>query len=79
MTLEDTYQLPHMDECIYSIGKASVFSTFDLNCGYCQITIARRTTKRPAARRATVRTYIRGFHSGFGTLLPLFNALLPSS
>jgi hypothetical protein len=34
MTSRDTYRLPRMDECIYSLGNASIFSTLDCNCGY---------------------------------------------
>jgi hypothetical protein len=37
VTVRDSYPLPRMDECIDSLGDASVFSTLDWNYGYWQI------------------------------------------
>jgi hypothetical protein len=34
VTGRDSYPLPRMDECIDSLGDASVFSTLDCNSGY---------------------------------------------
>ena len=40
LTVKDTYPLPRMDECLDSLGDATVFSTLDCNSGYWQIPIA---------------------------------------
>jgi hypothetical protein len=40
VTVRDSYPLPRMDECIDSLGDASVFSTLDCNSGYWQITVS---------------------------------------
>jgi hypothetical protein len=40
ITVRDTYPLPRMDECIDSLGDASVFTTLDCNSGYWQIPVA---------------------------------------
>ena len=40
ITVRDTYPLPRMDECIDSLGDASVFTTLDRNSGYWQIPVA---------------------------------------
>jgi len=37
MTVQDSYPIPRMDECIDSLGEAVVFSTFDANSGYWQV------------------------------------------
>ena len=42
MTVRDTYPLPRMDDCIDSLGDATVFSTLDANWGYWQVNIAPR-------------------------------------
>jgi hypothetical protein len=39
VTVRDSYPLPRMDECIDSLGDASVFSTLDCNSGYWQILV----------------------------------------
>lgn len=39
MTVRDTYPLPRMDECIDSLGGATIFSTVDCNNGYWQTEI----------------------------------------
>lgn len=38
-TRPDSNPVPRMDECINSLGKATVFSTFDGNNGYWQVEI----------------------------------------
>jgi hypothetical protein len=38
-TVKDSYPIPRMDECIDSLGDASIFSTLDCNAGYWQIPI----------------------------------------
>ena len=40
ITVRDTYPQPRMDECIESVGDASVFTTVDCNLGYWQIQVA---------------------------------------
>jgi hypothetical protein len=40
VTVRDSYLLPRMDDCIDSIGDASVFSTLDCNSGYWQIPVS---------------------------------------
>ena len=39
MTVRDSYPIPRMDECIDSLGDASVCTNLDANCGYWQIEI----------------------------------------
>jgi hypothetical protein len=39
ITVPDTYLLPRMDECIDSLGDATVFTTLDCNSGYWQIPV----------------------------------------
>jgi hypothetical protein len=48
MTINDSYPLPRMDECLDSFGDAMVFSTFDCNSGYCQISIEERDRDKTA-------------------------------
>lgn len=40
MTIKDAYPIPSMDECIDSLGDATVFYTLDCNAGYWQIPVA---------------------------------------
>lgn len=37
LTIRDSYPIPRMDECIDSLGEATIFTTFDCNSGYWQI------------------------------------------
>jgi hypothetical protein len=37
LTIKDSYPLPRMDECLDSLGDATIFSTLDCNSGYWQI------------------------------------------
>ena len=37
LTIRDSYPIPRMDECIDSLGDATVFSTLDANAGYWHI------------------------------------------
>jgi transposase InsO family protein len=39
LTMKDSYPLPRMDECIDSLGDATIFSTLDCNSGYWQIPV----------------------------------------
>ena len=39
ITKRDVYPLPRMDDCLDSLGGATVFSTIDANCGYWQVGI----------------------------------------
>ena len=49
-----------MDECIDSLGEASVFTTLDCNSGYWQIPIAKRDQEKTAfIRHAGLFTYKR--------------------
>ena len=40
LTVRDSYPLPRMEECLYSLGEAAFFTTLDCNSGYWQIPIA---------------------------------------
>ena len=40
ITTRDVYPLPRMEECIDSLGDATIFSTLDANSGYWQVEIA---------------------------------------
>ena len=49
MTVKDSYPLPRMDECIDSLGDASVFTTLDAYSGYWQVAINPKTdTSQPS-------------------------------
>jgi len=39
-TVKDVYPIPRMDDCLDSLGDATVFSTLDCNSGYWQILVA---------------------------------------
>jgi len=39
-TVKDVYPIPRMDDCLDSLGDATVFSTLDCNAGYWQIPVA---------------------------------------
>jgi hypothetical protein len=39
LMVKDSYPLPRMDECIDSLGDATIFSTLDCNSGYWQIPV----------------------------------------
>ena len=41
VTVRDSYPLPRMDECMDSLGDATVFTTLDCNSGYWQVEIAK--------------------------------------
>ncbi|MGH0053304.1 MAG: reverse transcriptase/ribonuclease H family protein, partial [Sphaerochaetaceae bacterium] len=41
VTIRDTYPIPKMDECIDSLGDASIFTTLDCNSGYWQTPLAK--------------------------------------
>jgi len=40
ITVSDAYPLPRMDDCIDSLGNATIFTTLDCNSGYWQIPVA---------------------------------------
>jgi hypothetical protein len=40
VTVRDSYPLQRVDECIESLGDASVFSALDCNSGYWQIPVS---------------------------------------
>ncbi|CAN8066841.1 unnamed protein product [Agarophyton chilense] len=40
VTKRDSYPIPHMDDCLDSLGEAVVFTTLDTNSGYWQIALA---------------------------------------
>ena len=42
ITVRDSYPMPRMDECIDSLGSATVFSTLDCNSGYWQLPVANK-------------------------------------
>ena len=48
LTVEDTYPLPRMDECLDSLGEAKFFTTLDCNSGYCQIPVAEQDQHKTA-------------------------------
>ena len=39
MTIMDSYPIPRMDECIYSLGEASIFTTLDAYSVYWKVSI----------------------------------------
>ena len=48
LTVKDSYPLPRMDECLDSLGDATIFSTLDCNSGYWQIPIEERDRDKTA-------------------------------
>jgi len=48
VTKKDCYPLPRMDECIDSLGEATIFSTLDCNAGYWQVAIAPEDREKTA-------------------------------
>ena len=53
-TVKDVYPIPRMDDCLDSLGDATVFSTLDCNFGYWQIPVAaeNETVRRSRFTRA---------------------------
>jgi len=49
MTNKDSYPLPRMDECIDSLGEATIFSTLDCNAGYRQVAIPPEDREKTAS------------------------------
>ena len=47
-TIRDSYPLPRMDECIDSLGDATIFTTLDCNSGYWQIPVAPEDREKTA-------------------------------
>jgi len=48
VTKKLSYPLPHMDECIDSLGEATIFATLDCNAGYWQFAIAPEDREKTA-------------------------------
>jgi len=48
VTKKDSYPLPLMDECIDSLGEATILSTLDCNAGYWQVAIAPEDREKTA-------------------------------
>jgi len=48
VTKKDSYPLPRTDECIDSLGEATIFSTLDCNAGYWQVAIAPEDREKTA-------------------------------
>jgi len=48
VTKKNSYPLPRMEECIDSLGVATIFSTLDCNAGYWQVAIAPEDIKKKA-------------------------------
>ena len=48
LTIRDSYPLPRMDDCIDSLGSATIFSTLDCNAGYWQLPVAERDRQKTA-------------------------------
>jgi len=48
VTKKDSYPLPQMDDCIDSLGEATIFSTLDFNAGYRQVAIAPEDQEKTA-------------------------------
>ena len=48
VTKKNSYPLPRMEECIDSLGVATIFSTLDCNAGYWQVAIAPEDIKKTA-------------------------------
>jgi hypothetical protein len=48
LTVKDSYPSPRMDECLDSLGDATIFSTLDCNSGYWQIAMAEEDMDKTA-------------------------------
>jgi hypothetical protein len=40
VTIRESYPLPRMDDCLDSLGAATIFTTLDANSGYWQLEVA---------------------------------------
>ncbi len=76
ITVRDTYPIPHMDECIDSLGSAKMFSTFDCNSGYCQIPIAEKDWDKTAFVRHSGLYRFRRMPLGLTNTLATFHRAL---
>lgn len=47
-TKKDSYPIPRMDDCIDTLGDASIFTTLDANSGYWQVRIAEEDKPKTA-------------------------------
>ena len=52
LTEQDAYPLPRIDDILYKVAKARVFSTLDLQAGYHQIWIKEEDVPKTAFRLA---------------------------
>ena len=79
ITLRDSYPLPRMDECIDSLGSATLFSTLDCNSGYgnCQWQKKIRTKQPLPATRVAIN--FCDYPLGYATHLLLFSVRWISS
>lgn len=48
LTIRDSYPIPHMEECINSLGDATMFSTLDATSGFWQAEIAEEDRDKTA-------------------------------
>jgi len=48
VTIKDAYPIPRMDDCIDSLGEATIFTTLDCNSGYWQIPVAQEDKDKTA-------------------------------
>ena len=48
VTIRDSYPIPRMDECIDSLGEATIFTTLDCNSCYWQIPVAEADKEKTA-------------------------------
>ena len=48
VTVKDTYPIPRMDECIDSLGSATIYTTLDCNSGYWQLPVAKQDQDKTA-------------------------------
>jgi hypothetical protein len=71
LTLKESYPLPRMDDCIDSLGDATIFSTLDCNSGYWQIPVL------PEDRDKTSFTSHEGFYRFTRMPFGLTNAPAP--
>lgn len=58
----DGYPIQHVDECIASLGYASMYSTLDADCGFWQVKVADEDRKKQLLH------LIRVYYVLFGSL-----------
>ena len=66
-TVADASPLPHVDDCLDSLGDDYIFTTLDCNAGYWQVPVAPRTATRRLSPHISELTDVSVCPSDYGT------------